>query len=134
MKLKKLKLQTSSSILSFEIECHCKTKTLTLEWTPTIWTIVYRFHSNDRSECPAEIIRYVLFGYFSKKTGLLVHMEDSHLTRIQSNGGDTVYWETTLNSHLHDYQPVESIMIAHFGRSVITLFRFEEVAMSHTKT
>ncbi|WP_139315314.1 DUF620 domain-containing protein, partial [Mongoliimonas terrestris] len=39
-----------------------------------------------RSEGPAEIIRHVLFGYFSQKTGLLVHMEDSHLTRIQSNG------------------------------------------------
>ncbi|KAJ7967540.1 Glutamyl-tRNA (Gln) amidotransferase subunit A (DUF620) [Quillaja saponaria] len=35
-----------------------------------------------RSEGPAEIIRHVLFGYFSQKTGLLVHIEDSHLTRI----------------------------------------------------
>ncbi|KAL4302293.1 hypothetical protein GQ457_10G020420 [Hibiscus cannabinus] len=87
-----------------------------------------------RSEGPAEIIRHVLFGYFSQKTGLLVHMEDSHLTRTQSNGGDTVYWETTINSYLHDYRPVEGIMIAHSGRSVITLFRFGEVAMSHTKT
>ncbi|KAK5770559.1 Glutamyl-tRNA (Gln) amidotransferase subunit A [Gossypium arboreum] len=87
-----------------------------------------------RSEGPAEIIRHVLFGYFSQKTGLLVHMEDSHLTRIQSNGGDTVYWETTINSYLHDYRPVEGIMIAHSGRSVITLFRFGEAAMSHTKT
>ncbi|KAK4406657.1 hypothetical protein Sango_0672200 [Sesamum angolense] len=33
-----------------------------------------------RSEGPAEIIRHVLFGYFSQKTGLLVHLEDSHLT------------------------------------------------------
>ncbi|KAJ4716187.1 Glutamyl-tRNA (Gln) amidotransferase subunit A (DUF620) [Melia azedarach] len=87
-----------------------------------------------RSEGPAEIIRHVLFGYFSQKTGLLVHMEDSHLTRIQSNGGDTVYWETTINSFLDDYRPVEGIMIAHSGRSVVTLFRFGEVAMSHTKT
>ncbi|EEF43574.1 uncharacterized protein LOC8280982 isoform X2 [Ricinus communis] len=87
-----------------------------------------------RSEGPAEIIRHVLFGYFSQKTGLLVHMEDSHLTRIQSNGGDAVYWETTINSFLHDYKPVEGIMIAHSGRSVVTLYRFGEVAMSHTKT
>lgn len=35
-----------------------------------------------RSEGPAEIIRHVLFGYFSQKTGLLVHIEDSHLTRM----------------------------------------------------
>ncbi|KAL5788136.1 hypothetical protein ACOSP7_005085 [Xanthoceras sorbifolium] len=87
-----------------------------------------------RSEGPAEIIRHVLFGYFSQKTGLLVHMEDSHLTRIQSNGGDAVYWETTINSYLEDYRPVEGIMIAHSGHSVVTLFRFGEVAMSHTKT
>ncbi|EOX98409.1 hypothetical protein QUC31_015183 [Theobroma cacao] len=87
-----------------------------------------------RSEGPAEIIRHVLFGYFSQKTGLLVHMEDSHLTRIQSNGGDAVYWETTINSYLDDYRPVEGIMIAHSGRSIVTLFRFGEVAMSHTKT
>ncbi|KAG5613010.1 hypothetical protein H5410_024291 [Solanum commersonii] len=87
-----------------------------------------------RSEGPAEIIRHVLFGYFSQKTGLLVHLEDSHLTRIQTNGGDAVYWETTINSFLDDYRPVEGIMIAHSGRSVVTLFRFGETAMSHTKT
>ncbi|KAF7140453.1 hypothetical protein RHSIM_Rhsim06G0059400 [Rhododendron simsii] len=87
-----------------------------------------------RSEGPAEIIRHVLFGYFSQKTGLLVHLEDSHLTRIQTNGGDAVYWETTINSFLDDYRSVEGIMIAHSGRSVVTLFRFGETAMSHTKT
>ncbi|XP_051144273.1 uncharacterized protein LOC127260554 [Andrographis paniculata] len=87
-----------------------------------------------RSEGPAEIIRHVLFGYFSQKTGLLVHMEDSHLTRIQSNGGDVVYWETTINSFLDDYRAVDGVMIAHSGRSVVTLFRFGETAMSHTTT
>ncbi|XP_020962303.1 uncharacterized protein LOC107606379 [Arachis ipaensis] len=87
-----------------------------------------------RSEGPAEIIRHVLFGYFSQKTGLLVHLEDSHLTRIQNNGGDAVYWETTINSFLDDYRPVDGIMIAHSGRSAATLFRFGETSMSHTKT
>ncbi|EYU36361.1 hypothetical protein MIMGU_mgv1a006034mg [Erythranthe guttata] len=87
-----------------------------------------------RSEGPAEIIRHVLFGYFSQRTGLLVHLEDSHLTRIQTNGSDAVYWETTINSFMDDYRPVEGIMIAHSGRSVVTLFRFGETAMSHTKT
>ncbi|XP_022768693.1 uncharacterized protein LOC111312570 [Durio zibethinus] len=87
-----------------------------------------------RSEGPAEIIRHVLFGYFSQKTGLLLHLEDSHLTRIQNNGGDAVYWETTINSFLEDYRPVEGIMIAHSGRSVVTLFRFGDTAMSHTRT
>ncbi|PKA61002.1 hypothetical protein AXF42_Ash020810 [Apostasia shenzhenica] len=88
-----------------------------------------------RSDGPAEIIRHVLFGYFNQKSGLLVHMEDSHLTRIQSNsGGDVVYWETTFSSFLDDYRPVEGIMVSHSGRSAVTLFRFGEAAMSHTKT
>ncbi|KAG8654802.1 uncharacterized protein LOC110614740 [Manihot esculenta] len=87
-----------------------------------------------RSEGPAEIIRHVLFGYFSQKTGLLVHIEDSHLTRIQNNEGDAVYWETTINSFLDDYRPVDGVMIAHSGRSVVTLFRFGDTAMSHTRT
>ncbi|XP_019156777.1 PREDICTED: uncharacterized protein LOC109153330 [Ipomoea nil] len=90
-----------------------------------------------RSEGAAEIVRHVIFGYFSQKTGLLVHLEDSQLTRIQTNGGSTnnaVYWETTINSFLDDYKPVEGIVIAHSGRSVVTLFRFGETAMSHTKT
>lgn len=88
-----------------------------------------------RSEGPAEIIRHVLFGYFSQKTGLLTYMEDSHLTRIQSSaGGDAVYWETSINSSIDDYRPVEGMMIAHSGFSVVNLFRFGEVAMSHSKT
>ncbi|CAN6317646.1 unnamed protein product [Urochloa humidicola] len=88
-----------------------------------------------RSEGFAEMIRHVMFGYFSQRTGLLVHIEDSHLTRIQPNtGGDAIYWETTISSFMEDYRPVDGIMIAHSGRSVVTLFRFGEVAMSHTKT
>ncbi|WOL00570.1 hypothetical protein Cni_G09283 [Canna indica] len=88
-----------------------------------------------RSEGPAEIIRHVLFGYFSQRTGLLVNIEDSHLTRIQPNAGsDAVYWETTIKSSLDDYRPVDGVMVAHSGRSVVTLFRFGEKAMSHTKT
>ncbi|KAG6417461.1 hypothetical protein SASPL_119641 [Salvia splendens] len=87
-----------------------------------------------RSEGPAEIIRHVLFGYFSQRTGLLVQMEDSHLTRIQSNGGEAVYWETTTNSYMDDYRSIEGVMVAHSGHSVVTLYRFGERAMSHTKT
>lgn len=87
-----------------------------------------------RSDGPVDIIRHVLFGHFSHRSGLLVHMEDSHLTRIQSTGGDSIYWETTINSFLEDYRPVDGVMIAHSGRTIATLFRFGEIAMSHTKT
>ncbi|KAH9287801.1 hypothetical protein KI387_031918 [Taxus chinensis] len=88
----------------------------------------------ERSDGPAEIIRHVLFGYFSQKTGLLVYLEDSHLTRIQAAGINTVYWETTIETTINDYQAVDGVMIAHSGRSVVTLFKFGETAMSHTKT
>lgn len=88
-----------------------------------------------RSEGLAEIIRHVLFGYFSQRTGLLILIEDSHLTRIQPNdGGDAVYWETTISSFLLDYCLVEGVMIAHSGRSNVTLYKFGESAMRHTKT
>ncbi|KAJ8470092.1 hypothetical protein OPV22_024435 [Ensete ventricosum] len=87
------------------------------------------------SEAPAEVIRHVLFGYFSQRSGLLVHLEDSHLTRIQSGaGGDAVYWETSIDSSIDEYRPVEGTMIAHSGHSVVTLFRFGEAALSHKKT
>ncbi|KAH7307368.1 hypothetical protein KP509_22G055700 [Ceratopteris richardii] len=87
-----------------------------------------------RSDGPAEIIWHVLYGYFSQRTGLLVFVEDSHLTRIQGNGVEVVYWETTIESSVQDYRPVDGVNIAHSGHSVVTLFRFGEEAMSHTKT
>ncbi|KAJ4701051.1 Glutamyl-tRNA (Gln) amidotransferase subunit A (DUF620) [Melia azedarach] len=67
------------------------------------------------------------------QTGFLVEVEDSRLTRIQFDKGDTIYWETTINLFLDDYKLVKGIMIAHSGRYVVTCFRFGEVAMSHTK-
>lgn len=89
---------------------------------------------SSRSDGPAEIIRHVLYGYFSQRTGLLVFVEDSHLTRIQANGAEAVYWETTIESSIQDYRLVDGVNIAHMGHSVVTLFRFGEEAMSHTKT
>ncbi|KAI4389519.1 hypothetical protein MLD38_001736 [Melastoma candidum] len=87
-----------------------------------------------RSEKAAQIVRHVLFGYFSQKSGFLIHLEDSHLTRIRSNGGDVVHWETTINSYLEDYAYVDGVVIAHSGRSVASLVRFGETEKSHTRT
>ncbi|KAJ4701043.1 Glutamyl-tRNA (Gln) amidotransferase subunit A (DUF620) [Melia azedarach] len=86
-----------------------------------------------KSEDPTEIIRHVLFRYFNQKTGFLVQVEDSRLTRIQFDKGDTIYWETTISLFLDDYKLVEGIMIAHSSCYVVTRFRFGEVVMSHTK-
>ncbi|KAK3043860.1 hypothetical protein RJ639_000559 [Escallonia herrerae] len=36
----------------------------------------------ERNEGPAEVLRHVLYGYFSQKSGLLIYIKDSHLTRV----------------------------------------------------
>ena len=79
---------------------------------------------HERSDGPAEIIRHVLFGYFSQKTGLLVYLEDSHLTQIQATGIDVVYWDTTIEKTINNYRAVDGVMIAHLGRSVVTCDSF----------
>ncbi|KAG8386553.1 hypothetical protein BUALT_Bualt03G0160300 [Buddleja alternifolia] len=88
----------------------------------------------ERNEGPAEVIRHVLYGYFSQKSGLLIYMEDSHLTRVHSPDNDTVYWETTIGSSIGDYRDVDGVLIAHQGRTVATVFRFGETSMQHSRT
>ncbi|KAJ7519722.1 hypothetical protein O6H91_20G053100 [Diphasiastrum complanatum] len=87
-----------------------------------------------RSDSPEEIIRHVLLGYFSQKTGLLLQMEDSHLIRIEGTGSETIYLETTIESTLDDYKAVEGLTIAHSGRTSVRLFQFGESPSSYTKT
>ena len=89
---------------------------------------------SQRSDGPAEIIRHVLLGCFSHRTGFLVYLEDSHLTRIQATGSDVVYWETTIESSLKDYRSVDGVVLAHAGESLVTLYRFGDEAMSHSRT
>ena len=79
---------------------------------------------SNRSDNTAEIIRHVMIGYFSQRSGLLVHLEDSQLTRIQYPGAEVMYWETTISSSVEDYRPVDGVMIAHSGRSTVNLVRF----------
>lgn len=88
----------------------------------------------ERNEGPAEVIRHVLYGYFSQKSGLLIYMEDSHLTRVHSTESNSVYWETTIGSSIGDYRDVDGVLIAHQGRTVATVFRFGETSMHHSRT
>ncbi|KAF9593329.1 hypothetical protein IFM89_021498 [Coptis chinensis] len=78
----------------------------------------------ERSDSTADIIKHVIIGYFSQRSGLLVHLEDSHLTRIQSPGAHPIYWETIMGSRIEDYRAVDGVMIAHSGLSTVTLTRF----------
>ncbi|KAL5739781.1 hypothetical protein ACOSP7_028673 [Xanthoceras sorbifolium] len=78
----------------------------------------------DRSDSTAEMIKHVIFGYFSQRSGLLVYLEDSYLTRIQSPGTQPTYWETTMATKIEDYRSVEGVMIAHGGQSSVIITRF----------
>lgn len=78
----------------------------------------------ERSDGIAEIIKHVIFGYFSQRSGFLVYLEDSFLTRIQSPGTHATYWETTVRSKIDDYRDVDGVLIAHSGRSDVSLIRF----------
>lgn len=87
-----------------------------------------------RSDGPAEVIRHVLYGYFCQKSGLLVYLEDSHLTRVENPENENVYWETTIGSSIGDYRDVDGVLIAHQGRSIATVFRFGELTQQHSRT
>lgn len=90
----------------------------------------------ERSEGHAEVIRHALYGYFCQKSGLLIYLEDSHLTRVESpeNESEDVYWETTIGSSIGDYRDVDGVLIAHQGRSIATIFRCRELSMQYTRT
>lgn len=88
----------------------------------------------ERSEGPAEVIRHALYGYFCQKSGLLIYLEDSHLTRVETPENETVYWETTIGSSIADYRDVDGVLIAHQGRSIATVFRCGELSMEYTRT
>lgn len=102
----------------------------------------------ERNEGPAEVLRHILYGYFSQKSGLLIYMEDSHLTRVQvqpnnnnnniknnnNNDETVVYWETTIGSSIEDYRDVDGVLIAHQGRTIATVFRFVEGTEQHSRT
>lgn len=77
-----------------------------------------------RSDPTAEMIKHVMFGYFSQKNGLLLYLEDSYLTRIQSPGCHPTYWETTMSTKMEDYRTVEGVRISHSGKSSAIITRF----------
>ncbi|CAN6716777.1 unnamed protein product [Malus baccata var. baccata] len=78
----------------------------------------------ERSDSTAEMIKHVIFGYFSQRNGLLVYLEDSYLTRIHSPGAYPTYWETTMSTKIEDYRTVEGVMIAHAGQTSVIITRF----------
>ncbi|XP_022734238.1 uncharacterized protein LOC111287835 [Durio zibethinus] len=61
-------------------------------------------------------------------------IQDSHLTRVQTQKNFSVYWETTIGSSVGDYRDIDGVLIAHQGRSIATIFRFGELSLQHSRT
>lgn len=90
-----------------------------------------------RSDHAAKIIKHIMIGYFSQTTGLLVHLDDLQLTRIQVSASvQPIFWETTINSQIRDYKPVEhGILVAHSGRSIVRLAKIQQgIEKQHQET
>lgn len=88
-----------------------------------------------RSTRNVEIIRHVIWGCFSQRTGLLTQLEDSHILRIKPPGiNDSIFWETTMESSIENYKDVDGVKIAHGGTTAVSLFRFGETSERHSRT
>jgi hypothetical protein len=87
-----------------------------------------------RSSSNVEIIRHTVWGCFSQRTGLLIQLEDSHLLRIKAQDDNSIFWETTMESLIQDYRTVDGILVAHAGKSSVSLFRFGENSDNHSRT
>ncbi|KAL0438561.1 UNVERIFIED_CONTAM: hypothetical protein Slati_2339100 [Sesamum latifolium] len=60
-----------------------------------------------------------------QRTGLLIQFEDTKLIRMKTAvGDDSVFYETSMESVLEDYRPVDGINIAHSGRTTASLYRY----------
>ncbi|CAA7407755.1 unnamed protein product [Spirodela intermedia] len=87
-----------------------------------------------RSSGSFEIIHHTIWGYFSQRTGLLTQLEDCHLLRMKANRrGESIFWETSMESAIEDYRYIDGINIAHGGRTMVTLFRYGEGSANHKR-
>lgn len=82
------------------------------------------YRLSDQSDATVEIIQHAMLGCFGERSGLLLHLEDSQLMRMQPPGSQSVFWKTTISSWMKDYSPADGVMVARSGRSVVNLERF----------
>ncbi|KAM0951383.1 hypothetical protein DsansV1_C03g0024981 [Dioscorea sansibarensis] len=86
-----------------------------------------------RSSPSFEIIHHTIWGYFSERTGLLIQLEDSHLLGMKSRRGESIFWETSMESVIEDYRYIDGVNIAHAGKTSVTLFRYGEGSVNHRR-
>ncbi|XP_076929968.1 uncharacterized protein LOC143594585 [Bidens hawaiensis] len=74
-----------------------------------------------------ETTHHIIQGYFSQRTGLLIQFEDTKLVKIKSTrkGGDQyVYYEISIESSLENYKHKDGVNIAHYGKTVTSVYRY----------
>ncbi|XP_074556098.1 uncharacterized protein LOC141811919 [Curcuma longa] len=90
-----------------------------------------------RSAANFDMVHHTIWGYFSQRTGLLVQLDDTYLLSMKGAGaggcGQTIFWETTMESALDDYRLVDGVSVAHAGRTTVTMSRYGEGTAKHKK-
>ncbi|ONK64706.1 uncharacterized protein A4U43_C07F29030 [Asparagus officinalis] len=87
-----------------------------------------------RSASNFDIIHHTMWGYFSQRTGLIIKLEDNHLLRMKAGRrGESIFWETSMESVIKDYRYIDGINIAHGGETAVTLFRYGEGSINHKR-
>ncbi|XP_042431935.1 uncharacterized protein LOC122022427 [Zingiber officinale] len=87
-----------------------------------------------RSSATFDIIHHKIWGYFSQRTGLLMQLEDTHLLRMKAGRrGESIFWETSMESVIEDYRYVNGVNISHGGQTAVTLFRYGEGSVNHKR-
>lgn len=90
----------------------------------------------EQSRANMETVHHIIRGYFSQKTGLLIQFEDTKLVKIKSTrkGGDQfVYYETSMESSLEDYRYIDGVNIAHYGKTIASIYRYGQGAKGRWK-
>lgn len=81
-----------------------------------------------------EIIHHTLWGYFSQRSGLMVKFEDSRLLTVKTKEDDDgVFWETSAETMIEDYNYVDGVNIAHSGKTFVTVYRYGEQSANHKR-
>ncbi|KAK1430334.1 hypothetical protein QVD17_12996 [Tagetes erecta] len=89
-----------------------------------------------QSKANMETTQHIIQGYFSQRTGLLIQFEDTKLVKIKSTrkGCDRfVYYETSMESSLEDYKYINGVNIAHYGKTVTSIYRYGQGESSRWK-
>nr|XP_043630576.1 uncharacterized protein LOC122601909 [Erigeron canadensis] len=90
----------------------------------------------EQSKANMETVHHIIQGYFSQRTGLLIQFEDTKLVKIKSTKkgcNQFVYYETSMESSLEDYRYIDGVTIAHYGKTITSIYRSGQGASGRWK-